>query len=242
MESLIAIDKALYFIQKARVACQVRESHLLRGKREDTSTTEVKKKILELENWLNYKLEEIIEIHPAHPWFSKVRGIGGINIGKVICLIEIEKCPTISSLWRYAIGAPIGGVVEKRKKGEKLHYNQMLKTMCWRLGKSLIRANGKYADFYRSEKTKIIVRFQEKGSRVIPSAKLPQVKGKKVEKDGKIALGHVDQMAMRKMIKLFLSHLWLVWRRAVDLPISEPYAFAHLGHDGYIAPEDMIED
>jgi hypothetical protein len=48
--------------------------------------------------------------------------------------------------------------------------------------------------------------------------------------------GHVDNAARRKMVKLFLSHLWLVWRKAEGLPIREPYAHEYLGHTSLSDP------
>jgi hypothetical protein len=242
MENVIFIDKALYFIQKARVQCQNRKTHLEKNNKNDPLVDEVLEKLVELEDFLNEKVKNIVKTHPCYDWFSKVKGIGDLNIGKVTCLIDINECSTISKLWRYALGAPINGKVEKRQKGKKTLYNQMLKTMCWRLAKSLIRANGKYADYYRQEKEKLIKRFENEGYQVVPATELPEEDGKKVEKDGKISLLHVDNMAMRKMTKLFLSHLWVKWREAEGLPITKPYAQAIKGHSHYISPEEMIEE
>jgi len=48
-------------------------------------------------------------------------------------------------------------------------------------------------------------------------------------------------MAMRKMIKLFLSHLWLIWRKAEGLSITAPYVHAIKKHADYRPPEDFME-
>lgn len=248
-EGLKTIDKALNFIQKARIACQNRNTHLSKRDLVDETTLSAQKKIEELEEWLNDRVREIVKEHPAYEWFSKVKGIGGVNIGKVLGLIDIKRCNTISSLWRYAVGAPIGEEgkrrVEKREKFKELHYNITLKTMCWRLAMSLLRANGKYAEYYRKEKDKLMERFESQGIKIVPAEELPEENGKKVEKiekGGFISLGHVNNMALRKMIKLFLSHLWLVWRKAEGLPVTEPYAIRFKGHTDFIAPEDMIDE
>jgi len=42
---------------------------------------------------------------------------------------------------------------------------------------------------------------------------------------------HIDNRARRKMVKRFLSDLWLVWRSLEGLPITKPYAVGILGHD-----------
>lgn len=113
--------------------------------------------------------------------------------------------------------------------------------MCWRLGKSLIRAKGKYYEFYKNEKERLLKREKEKGRKIVPSNKLPVKKGKHIETNKYIGLGHIDMMAMRKMIKLFLSHLWLEWRKAEGLPITNPYVQDIKGHSNLIHPEEMIE-
>ena len=42
-------------------------------------------------------------------------------------------------------------------------------------------------------------------------------------------------------MKLFLSHLWLKWREAEGLPITQPYAIAHGGHEHVISPDEMLD-
>ncbi len=240
-DKALVLANALYFIQKGRVSAQVRQSHLARHDKKCDLTEEVEARFDTFEAWLNEQVEDFVKCHPAYPWFSKVKGIGNLNIGKVISLVDIEKADKISRLWRYAgFACDSDGKAERPKKGEKLHFNKVLKSMCWRLGKSLIRTKGPYYDFYKKQKAEITQRLKDGGIEVIPSAELPKEDGKHVEKDGYFGLGHVDNMAFRKMVKLFLSHLWLEWRKAEGLPISMPYAHAIKGHSSFIKPEEMI--
>lgn len=83
-----------------------------------------------------------------------------------------------------------------------------------------VRGGGKYGDFYRREKEKI------------------------KEAHPNWAPGRQDHKARRKTEKLFLSHLWQVWREALDLPAPDPWAQAHGGHapEGKIGPWEMVED
>lgn len=238
---IIAVANALYFIQKARVAAQVRVSHLAKNNEKCELTENVTLKTGELEGWLNDEIKKAVQAHPAYDWFSKVKGIGDVNIGKVVALIDINEASQVSKLWRYALGAPFNGKVERQTKGEKLHYNKTLKSMCWRLGKSLIRGKGAYYDYYREQKARLVRRVADEGGSVVPSLQLPLEHGKHVEKDGFVGLGHVDAMAMRKMLKLFLSHLWMKWREAEGLPITMPYIHAIKGHTDYRGPEEFIE-
>jgi hypothetical protein len=42
---------------------------------------------------------------------------------------------------------------------------------------------------------------------------VPKTVKQKYEPEGVISLGHIDNRAKRKVAKLFLSHLWFVWRQ-----------------------------
>jgi hypothetical protein len=44
---------------------------------------------------------------------------------------------------------------------------------------------------------------------------------------------HVDLMARRKTIQMFLSDLFCIWRDLEGLPQTKPYAIAILGHEGF---------
>ncbi len=125
--------------------------------------------------------------------------------------------------------------------GKKLDYNSELRVMCFRLAGSLIKARGKYAEYYDDVKNQLAQKYRNQGVRIIPTLELPKLNGKIFEPVGTIAAGHVHMQAIRKMIKLFLSHLWLVWRKAEGLPISQPYAHDKLGHTHIIDPWDMVE-
>lgn len=99
-------------------------------------------RLAELEEHINDRIAYFIENHPAYPWFSLVKGVGKENIAKVIGLIDINKAPTISSLWMFAGLAPEAGRAMKRVKGEKLKYNSQLRSMAWRLANSLKDSQG----------------------------------------------------------------------------------------------------
>lgn len=54
-------------------------------------------------------------------------------------------------------------------------------------------------------------------------------------------LGHCEAAARRKAAKLFLSHLWQVWREAEGLPVGEPFVARAPGHD-IIDPWRFVRD
>ena len=230
-QAFLFAAKSLEFVQKLRVAAQVRRAHLAQQEKKDQITELVETKARELEDILNDWIRDQVTEHPAYEWFSQVKGVGTLNIGKVLAYIDIEEADTISSLWKYAGYGVTNGKGDRPVPGKKLCFNRKLKTMCYRLGTSLIRAKGAYYDYYVREKKRIERKAEEKGLKI--------VSGKETE--GTISKGHIDMMARRKMMKLFLAHLWLVWREALGLPITKPYAHQMMGHDGYIDPWKMVE-
>jgi len=264
-DALSALVDASIAIEKIRVSAQVRQSHLRKRNKADPETEDLCRRLTELEDYVNDRIAHLIEIHPAYPWFSLVKGVGRENIAKVIGLIDINKAATISSLWMFAGLAPDGGKAMKRVKGERLRYNSQLRSMAWRLANSLRIAKGKFYDYYLKEKENYTERFTRQGYKVLPTpsgvwaclncgaswAKKgditpccanPEIgKKSREEPSGVLWLGHLDAMALRKMTKLFLACLWLVWREAEDLPTRDPYPIGRQGHTSLISPFEMID-
>lgn len=239
--SLTFLIDATLSIEKVRVRTQVRKSHLTLQSRNDPETDALLERLLEIESFLDGRVASNLTTHPAYDWFSKVKGIGKENIGKVIGLIDIEKCNTISALWKFAGFSVENGQAPKRTKGDKLHYNSILRSMCWRLGNSLLRAKTEFYEYYLSQKDRYYQTYQNRGISIVPATALPKKNGKRYEPENLIAQGHVHNQARRKMIKLFLACLWLVWREAEGLPVTTPYAIGILGHDSFIDPWKMID-
>ncbi len=72
------------------------------------------------------------------------------------------------------------------------------KTTCWKIAGQFVRQG----DFYRKHYDKVKDRY--------------------TERDGTTkSIGHIDNMARRATVKLFLSHFWMMWRRSLNLPIGE---------------------
>ncbi|GAI60360.1 unnamed protein product, partial [marine sediment metagenome] len=120
-------------------------------------------------------------------------------------------------------------------------FNSQLRSMCWRLGSSLLRAKGKFYDYYLKEKDKYYQKYENQGVRIVPATSLPKKEGKRYEPQDMIAAGHIHNQALRKTIKLFLACLWLVWREAEGLPLTNPYAIDILKHQSLIDPWEMTD-
>lgn len=43
--------------------------------------------------------------------------------------------------------------------------------------------------------------------------------------------GHIDNRSLRKVSKLLLSHIWLIWRTQAKLPVTKPYGAKEQGHN-----------
>ncbi len=263
LSTLPALVDAALVIEKLRVATQVRRTHLARQGKKDTETDKLLGRLVSLEEYAEARVTELIEAHPAYYWFTRVKGVGNENIAKVVGLIDIEKAHTVSGLWKFAGWDVQNGAAPKRKKGKKLSYNSQLRVMTWRLGVSLLRAKGLFYHYYLKEKDKYHHKYINKGFKIIatPTGRFcPQcereVKAKaakycpdcgaplrqKQEPEGVIFEGHLHKMALRKMIKLFLSLLWVVWREAQGLSTRVPYPAQYLGHDHMIEPEEMCDE
>ena len=253
-------------VEKLRVASEVRQTHLAKRNKEDPETDELHRRLKDLEDYIDHRVADLIRNHPANPWFSRVKGVGGENIAKVVAPIDIERASTISALWKFAGFSVEDGTAPRRVKGGgKLSYNSQLRSMCWRLASSLKRAKGNFYEYYIKEKEKYQERFLSQGFKtmttpsgrwvcancgaswgrqrdITPCCDSPQIEKKLRQEPPKVIwVGHLDAMAVRKMIKLFLACLWLAWREAEGLPTRIPYAIEKKGHSTIISPWEMVD-
>ncbi len=158
-----------------------------------------------------------LKAHPTWGWLKTIKGIGPTLAMKMLSCIDIEKADTISALWRYCGLAVIDGKAERPVKGEKLHYNKKLKTTMYLVGMSMLKARGAFTKIYYNEK--------ERQKQLHPE----------------LSDMHIHYRALRKMLKVFLGCLWLVWREEVGLPTRPPYAIEYLGHSTLYQPWEFSE-
>ena len=106
-------------------------------------------------------------------------------------------------------------------RGYRSSWNTDLKKVCWLISKQFVKQGDLYRHFYDQQKLRLSQRpdFRKR-------LKL-QAQGKK---EGAGAKAHLDAIARRKTVKLFLSHLWEKWRKIDGLPVTEPYSIAKMGH------------
>jgi hypothetical protein len=220
----------------------------------------------EEEQEMSRSLGAALRTHPAWPWLCEVRGIGPTLAGKLVARLDVERADTPSAFWAYCGLATVPGIryhcdicglsrslpehhrispnhpalhgrgdcsgelrraagpgdgvrvaQPKPRKGERIAYDATAKKICYLIGTSFIKAGGAYEQFYRHCRARL------------DDTRPGWVDGRK----------HLT--ALRKTEKLFLAHLWLVWRTACGLPLTAPYAEARLGHDCGLDPWDFAE-
>ncbi len=169
----------------------------------------------ELEAEVDQQLGQLGEEEAIIQMMMQVRGVGPILAMRVAALIDISRSDTVSALWRYAGYAVFDGERERLKKGEKAHFNRRLKTACYLVGNSLIKSNSPYRVVYDEAKEHYQLSHPD------------------------WTKAHIHMASLRKMIKIWLAHLWLVWRAIEGLPIRDPYVFDVLGHTHRYNPEDF---
>lgn len=205
-------------IQKARIQFGNRVEAITRGDDDaNNQQFQIAKKwhgrFSELESELDKDIKVAVKDEIIYKPLTSVKGVGPMMAAKLIAMIDIERCNTISALWRFAGYAVIDGERERPVKGEQLHYNIRLKTTVYLVATSFLRTNSPYRKFYDNAK--------EYYANSRDWTKL-----------------HVHNAAMRKMSKMFLSHLWLVWRQLEGLPVREPYVKEKLGHENIVTPQE----
>ena len=192
-------------------------------------------------------LTERIARHPAWPWLVRVRGVGPSLSARLLARLEIERAPTPSSFWSYCglatvaaqlyrcsdcgyelslpagrhlrsahrgpgTGLPCAGTLApigegtrrvaqpRPSRGENAPYDREAKKLCYLIGTSFVRQGDAYRRYYNEQRARLDASKPD----WIPRRR------------------HLT--ALRMTEKLFLAHLWLVWREQLGLPVTAPYA------------------
>lgn len=129
---------------------------------------------------------------------------------------------------------------QRRIKGTLLDYNPTLKSLCWRFGKQFVMQG----DYYRKLYDQFRAEYELREDLV---AEMNGKVGKKTKHGESKGTGHIHNMAQRKTVKIFLSHLWTTWRELDGLEVSKPWVISVGGHSDYIAPpgptvEEIMKD
>lgn len=162
-----------------------------------------------LEKTCSGYIELLIKDEPIYADFLQdVEGIGHILAGGLIAWIgDIGRFATISKLWAYSgLHCDEEGKAVVRKTGEQTNWNVKLKTHLWKIGESFVKSKGRYRGLYD--------KYREREDKEHPE----------------LSKLHRYNRAKRKVVKIFLSNLWVRWRELENLPVTKPYAEEYLGH------------
>lgn len=192
------------------------------------------------------QVERLCKHHPMYSWLRAQKGLGPTLAGVILAEIDIARAPTISALWKFAglhvVHVNGKGKADKGRKGQKHEYNSFLKTkLVGVLSDCMIKAKSPWREFYDHQKNRRQNQFVDEcmNCEGTGKAKIGEAKGKKCPNCAGgtkpapwgASDGHRHRDALRQMIKMFLSALWVEWRTQAGLPVTEHYAAAYL-HGG----------
>lgn len=255
------VVRRLYDAQKLRIQSDLRLQRLIREEivlKEEAEKTFGQARKLEEDTEKEYERivwREIRNERIVKEWLIRVRGIGPRLAGLLVALIgDIGKFSNVSKLWAYAGLHVVNGRAAKRSKGERANWSDELKTTAWKIGKSFVKAGGPYAELYRTYKQYLIVREVRNGNVIwgaddkgkyapihAPIEVMARAEEMKAPEKPEWTLGRIDNMATRRTVKIFLSHLWDVWRTMEGLPTDGPFVQERLGHESRLDPWDFVE-
>lgn len=169
-----------------------------------------------------------------------VKGVAEtLTAGLIAGIRDISRFDTVSKLWKYCgVGLREGDVIQKRVKGQKIDYSPFLKTLCWKLGEQFVKIGdrGYYGQKYQEFKAHEQKKAQAAGLKILPQAEIDKLPSP----EGTISEGHVHNRSKRKVVKLFLSHLWEVWRTLENLPTRNPYVCEKYPQHYYEPPPGFV--
>lgn len=208
-----------------------------------------------------------IATHPAWPWLHLVKGVGTTLAASLLSRLDVRRARNPSAFWAYCGLSTVPGVrfrcatcglavdfgsgrrvsgrhrvpgartycagslvsdapptgsalrvaQHRPGRGESASFDKRARELCYLLGVSFLRTRGKYGAFYHAQRTRL------------------------EEARPEWAAGRKHLTALRITEKLFLSHLWVVWRESEGLPVTVPFAQVG-GAARFISPRSMVED
>jgi hypothetical protein len=161
----------------------------------------------EAEQHYRRQLVEHVKQHGVADWLLGIRDLPLVDVARLILQLDVRRAQTVSAFWRYC------GMAPREVQGGGDTYSQRAGRLCGQIGLALTRGDGAYARYFAAE-----------------LAKLEHFRPE-------IAVQQREERTRRKTVKLFLRHLWLVWRQAEGLAVTTP-ADEHT--DG-IDPWAMVE-
>jgi hypothetical protein len=142
----------------------------------------------------------------------------------------ITKATAMVCLCEHPMIKTIG---QRRITGQMIDYKPKFKNLCYLIGDQFIKQlKSPYRRLYDEYKLEYSTR---------PDLKAEVDARKRAPKDGSDkhevkGTAHINAMARRRAVKMFMSHFWETWRIVKSLPTPEPYAMSILGHTDKLEP------
>lgn len=168
-------------------------------------------------------------------WLKEQKGVGPTMGGVLIAYINVNRAPTVSSLWKWCGLSVNNGQADRRKKGQKCDYNPFLKgKMVQVLADSFVKANSPWRKHYDDRKNRrqnqlVDVCMACVGKGKIEKEPCSNCKGTGGPAPWGKSDAHRHNDAKRIMVKQFLAEFWNAWRELEGLETRVPYAEEYLG-------------
>ena len=229
----------LYKAFKEAQQSRVRQSNRVWAK-EEPIAREILTDLEAIENKIKKAMKKELEEYRIWSWLKQIKGIGVAIAAGLVAFIDklgIENIPTVSCLWHYFGVHVEGGKAVNPAKGTTITYNPAAKALVLgTLADSFVRKRTSvYREIYDDEKEKQLAKEYKRGELA------KHWRGYK-EKDTHLLRNHAHKRARRKMVKLFLSHLWIIWRQLERLDTRPPFVHETLRQKNYIQPPCIPEE
>ena len=190
-----------------------------------------------LEQVIRNALGDFVMTSKIGKWLKGIYGIGDVIAAGLLAYLDIEKAPTAGHFWAYAGLDP----TKSWNRGQKRPWNPAVKRLGWLAGQSFMKfaASEKcfYGKLYKEKKAFYIEKnlsggFADRAAQLLSTKNYSKgtITHNALE-SGKLSDGHIDAMARRWAVKIFLSHLQQFWyEEHYGEPAPKPFAIAHLGH------------
>jgi len=162
-------------------------------------------------------------------WMQFVYGLGLDTSGQLIAAIDdIKKFKTVSSLWSYFGYGLYNNKIQSLKGGYAHNFSCKNRAMLFK-----IINRGFISHKKKSYYGQLYYKFKQQYKEQHPVS-IENKKGNGFKKD--YTDMHIHLMSVRKVAKVFLKDIWIVWRTIDKLPVLKPYEVQYLGCSSYEIP------
>lgn len=197
-----------------------------------------------LEELMKPPIEAYVKSQRAGRWLLSLKGIGPILAGACLAHIDVRKARSAGAVQRFAGVDP----TLEWNRGERRPFNADLKKTMWLIADSFVKVKnreGAYYGAYYAERKAQEEHRNETGLNAEAAARYlakrtardaPDAEWAEILSSGKLPPFLVDKRARRKVINLFINHLYEVMHECEygKPPEWRPYVIDVLGHKNYL--------